>query len=168
MAIYFNPHPVQLEESVTTIETNTTNVPDVYDVTPRIVSVDTVSAASTAWTQAAHRLFTVTGVVKVKVFGVVTTTIVGAGTLGVGVAGATNGLIATVADNTTLAAGDIVSNYTTATIVPVGRTSDWAIVADTDIDMIIGTANATAGKITFYCEWIPISSGATVVAATWD
>ena len=139
-----------------------------YQYTPRFTTVQTVSAGSTAWTQAAHRLFTVTGIALVRVFGVVTTTLVGAGTLGVGVAGATNGLIATVADATTLATGDILANSGTATLIPLGQVNEYAAISDTDIDIIVGTANITAGRITFYCQYIPVSTGATVVANTWD
>lgn len=133
-----------------------------------IVSVSTPDGSATAWTQAAHRLFTVTGTAMVRVFGVVTETITGAATGEVGVAGATAGLIAQLANMGTLAAGDIFINATTATAVPLGVLSDYAVVTDIDIDLKIASANVTNGAITFYCQYIPVSAGATVVAATWD
>jgi hypothetical protein len=135
---------------------------------PMIVMKSTPSAADTAWTQAAHAIFTVVGVCKVRIWGVVKTTIVGAGTLGVGVAGATNKLVATVADNTTLISGDIVAGISAASIIPVGTLPEFSVVADIDIDMIIGTTNATAGLIDWYCEYIPCNADSYVVGATWD
>ena len=117
----------------------------------QIATVTSVDGSATTWTQAAHRLFTVTGTAMVRVFGVIAETLVGAATIEVGVAGATAGLIAQVADATTLATGDIL-----------------AIVSGIDIDIVVGTADVTDGQIVFYCEWKPISVGATVVAAVWD
>ena len=70
-------------------------------------------------TNVSYTLFTVTGDVLVRIFGVVTTTLVGAGTIEVGVTGNTAGLIAQVADATTLAAGDF---YYAATSTKVGAT----------------------------------------------
>lgn len=135
---------------------------------PQMITVDTPDASTTNWTQAAHRLFTVTGVAMVRVFGVISETLVGAGTLAVGVAGATAGCIATVADATTLATGDILANSGTATLIPLGQTNEYAIVSGTDIDLTVGTADITDGAITFYCQWLPVSVGATVTAAIWD
>jgi len=135
---------------------------------PQMITVNTPDASTTNWTQAAHRLFTVTGVAMVRVFGVISETLVSAGTLAVGVAGATAGCIATVADATTLAAGDILANSGTATLIPLGQTNEYAIVSGTDIDLTVGTADITDGAITFYCQWLPVSVGATVTAAIWD
>ena len=139
-----------------------------YQYTPRFVSVATVDGSSTAWTQAAHRLFTVTGTALVRVFGVVTKTLVGAGTLSVGVQGATNGLIATVVDATTLVTGDILANSGTATLIPLGQINEYAAVSGVDIKITVGTANITDGQITFYCQYIPVSAGATVAVAIWN
>ena len=52
-------------------------------------------------------LFTVTGDVLVRIYGVCTTTLVGAATIEVGVTGNTAELLAQVANATTIAAGDI-------------------------------------------------------------
>ena len=134
----------------------------------QIATVVSADGSVTPWTQAAHRLFTITGVVKARVFAIVTETLVGAGTLEVGVAGATAGLIAQVADATDLAAGDVLANSGTATLVPLGQTNEFAIMSNTDIDVLVGTANITDGTMTFYVEWSPISVGATLVTAIWD
>lgn len=133
-----------------------------------IVSVATPDASDGAWSAAAHRLFTATGTVMVRVFGVVTETLTSSATGEVGVAGATAGLIAQLSNMGTLAAGDIFINATTATAVPLGILSDYAVIANKDIDLKIGAGGVSNGAITFYCQWIPVSTGATVVAATWD
>lgn len=132
------------------------------------VSVSTPDGSATTWTQAAHRLFTVTGTVMARVFGVVTETITGAATAEVGVAGATACFIAQLSNAGTLAAGDIFINATTATALPAGALSDYTVVTDIDIDLKTASANVTNGAITFYCQWIPVSVGAKVVAALWD
>ena len=138
----------------------------------RLVSVQTVDASSTAWTIAAHRLFTVAGHVKVRIFGIVTETLTednGDETLEVGIAGATAALIAQYATPLDLIAGDIFTNAAASTSSPAGFPSDWAVIGDTDIDIVVaGSTGIDDGRITFYVEWIPITAGATVVAAVWD
>ena len=113
------------------------------------------------------RLFEVQGEVLVRIYGVVTTTLVGAGTLEVGVTGNTAGLIAQVADATTLAAGDI---YNLATSTVVGATLLSAIlgpyVISNGLDIIetSGTADITAGQIYYVCLWTPLSPNGRVKA----
>jgi len=116
-------------------------------------------------TKSTQTLFTVTGSVLVRIFGVVTTTLVGAGTLEVGVVGATAGLIAQVADATTLATSDIWLAATSAAgprllsdvlgpyIVPNGLTIGEK-TAGTDI---------SAGQIYYICIWRPLTSDGKVV-----
>ncbi len=139
---------------------------------PNVALVQTVDASSTAWTIAAHRLFTITGVVKARIFGDVTETLTennGDETIEVGIAGATAALIAQYATPLDLIAGDIFTNGATSTSSPVGFPSDWAIIADTDIDLLVaGSTGINDGTITFYVEWIPMSDGALLVPAVWD
>lgn len=116
-------------------------------------------------TKSTQTLFTVTGTVIVRIFGIVTTTLVGAGTLEVGVVGATAGLIAQVADATTLAASDVwlaaasaagprlLSDVLGPYIVPNGLT----------IGEKSGTADITAGQIYYICLWRPLTSDGKVV-----
>lgn len=140
--------------------------------TPRIAIVSTPDGSTTKWTPASHRMFTVTGVVRLRIFGDVTETLTeenGAETIEVGIAGATAALIAQYATPLDLVAGDIFTNAATATSSPVGFPSDWAVIADTDIDLTVaGGTGIDDGQITFYVEWVPMSNGALVVAATWD
>ena len=150
-------------------------LPSVYALSggaTRLVSVQTVDGSGTTWTAAAHRLFTITGLVKVRIFGLVDEALTegnGNETIEVGVAGATAALIAQLADPNTLVANDVWTNGAASTALPVGFPTDWAVVGDLDIDLVVaGTTGITNGQITFYVEWVPISAGATVVAAVWD
>lgn len=111
-----------------------------------------------------YTLFTVTGVVKATVFGVCGLTIVGAGTIEVGVTGDTAVILAQIATATDLATGEVYVDATPTTKVQAPA-ADQIITGGLDIIFTAGTADLTAGNITFYCVWEPISSGATVVAA---
>lgn len=112
-------------------------------------------------------LFTVTGVVSVKLMAVCTTllTIDATATLEVGIAGNTAVLIA-------LTAGDAIdaneiwhdttpdSAYELASVV-----SERLLSNGQDIIATVATANINTGVIDFYCEWKPFSAGASVIAA---
>jgi hypothetical protein len=137
---------------------------------PQTVSVATLDGSATAWTQAAHRLFTVTGLVKCKVIGLVTESLTGGATLAVGIAGDTGCFIEALADaGAECLSGDMIHNYTTGISTPLSLPEQgYKYISNIDIDLLIGTADVTNGQITFYCEWVPISTGATVVAAAWD
>lgn len=110
-----------------------------------------------------YNLFTVTGVVELRIFGVCSVELTGASaTLEVGVAGATANLIAQTT-GTNIDANEIWNSATPGTRVMAVSGSFW--VADATIIETVGTADVTAGQITYYCVWRPISDGATVVAA---
>ena len=149
------------------------------------VQVDTCTTPDgsvSAWVAgASHRMFTVTNTVYIHgVYGIVGQTITelaAACTIELGVAGATDGLIATTDPPTTLAAGDVWTNSGTASLVPLGTPSDAVIVHSTDIDMTVGGVGATDdvndGYITIVVIWSPappvLGTGAgTLVRATWD
>lgn len=108
-------------------------------------------------------LFTVTGDVLVNVFGIVNTNVAGAGaTLEVGIAGGTALLIAQTT-GTDLDDGHVWVDATPGVVQPVGSTN---ILNDgTDIILTVGTANATAGQIDFYCMYRPLEASASIVAA---
>ena len=139
---------------------------------PKVAQVTTPDASVTAWTVAAHALFTVTGLVKCRLIGDVSETLTegtGDETIEAGIAGDTACLIAQLAAPLTLAAGDIWGNPTTSTAIKSVVPSEWVFIADTDIDLVVaGTTGINDGTVTFYLEWEPISPGASVVAATWD
>lgn len=109
-------------------------------------------------------LFSVEGDVMVYVFGICKTTIVGAGTLEIGVAGATAALIAQIVDAT-----DLIENEAywdaTPTLAEAVAPVYSVIGGGLDIIQTVGTANLTAGEIDYYCAWQPLSSDGVVAAA---
>jgi hypothetical protein len=109
-------------------------------------------------------LFTVTGTVAVRVFGVCGLTLVGAATLEVGISGATAVILAQIADATTLATDEIYTDATPTTKVEA-LPGILIIGAGQDIIQTIGSTAITAGQLTYYCLWTPISSDGNVVAA---
>lgn len=109
-------------------------------------------------------VFTVTGDVQVMVAAVCKTTLVGAATLELGVAGATAALLAQIADAT-----DLVVNMgwldATPSLAEARTPQIHTIGGGLDIIGTVGTANITAGVIDFYCFWRPLSSDGLVEAA---
>ncbi len=148
------------------------------DVTAGVLqttTVTTVDASVTPWTVAAHRLFTVTGVVEIdKIFAVVDETVVeGAGadnTVSVGTSddvdlmiGVTVGDALVTNDLWSAVAGGSLSKHALVT------NAESFLVSGTDIDInVLGTNSIADGTLTFYCTWKPISAGATLVAGAWD
>jgi hypothetical protein len=119
-------------------------------------------AAATTGAVGATTLFTVTGTVGVRIFGVVSgTDLTGSGTLEVGVTGATAGLIAQTT-GTNLDVGEIWVDNGPAVVEGLPALS---IISGKDIIQTIGTNTITAGTIIYYCLWFPISADGNVVAA---
>lgn len=109
-------------------------------------------------------LFTVTGCVCVRVWGVCGLTLVGAATLEVGISGATAVVLAQIIDATTLATNELYLDATPTTAVEA-MPSRLLIGAGQDIIQTIGSTAITAGQLTYYCVWAPISTDGNVVAA---
>lgn len=114
--------------------------------------------------------FTVTGDVKVNVYGVVGATGItstsGTTTLSVGTTEAPASVIAaTTIDNAQFAATDVWLDAS-PTVDSETITDYWNIIGGgADIVLTRSVDDITAGTLTLYCEWIPLSAGATVVAA---
>jgi hypothetical protein len=109
-------------------------------------------------------LFTVTGVVAVKLFAVVGTTLVGASaTVAVGVSGSTAALIASTTA-TNAATGEIWHDATPDATVELSSIATEKIVTG-NIIQTVGTANITAGVLRYYLWWKPLSPNGNVVAA---
>jgi hypothetical protein len=109
-------------------------------------------------------LFTVTGDVLASIVGIVKVNVVsGAGCNGsVGIAGATAAIIA-VTDITLMAADEIWhDNSPDAKIELSSVMREYVISGGSDIILTL-TLQADSGQIDFYCEWTPLSAGATVV-----
>ena len=116
-------------------------------------------------------LFTVTGTVKVKVWAHIDNTVLTAsndGTLEIGVVG--NIAILAVQDVVTaaeFATGDDWGG-TTAAENPGVVMLDWVVLGNGDdiIMTIAGSTDISQGQMTFYCEWLPVVAGSTVVNAS--
>lgn len=107
-------------------------------------------------------LFTVTGVVMVSLFAVCSVDLAGAtATLEVGCTGATAALIAQTTA-TDIDANDIWRDATPAVRAEV--LNDPSVVIGNIIETV-GTANITAGGLTYYAIWWPVSADGNLVAA---
>jgi hypothetical protein len=135
----------------------------------------TIAAAGTSFTTGASpvTIFTVTGSVKARVYATVGTALASTlnnGTLAVGVSGNTGGLIAaTTADGTNFAANTVWAGDTSPTVngeVFSNAALNYAPITNgADIIVTVATNSMTAGTMEIYCEWIPLTAGASVVAA---
>ncbi len=106
-------------------------------------------------------LFTVTGTVAVRVFAVASgTDLTGSGTLEVGISGNTAAVIAQTAA-TAIDVGEIWLDTTPATVEALPS----ILIVAGDIIQTIGTNTVTAGTLTYYCLWTPITSDGNIVAA---
>jgi len=109
-------------------------------------------------------LFTVTGLIKCKLYARCTTNMAGASaTIAVGVTGSTAGLIAqTTATN--LIAPELWHDATPDAPLELSSVSTEKIL-NGNIFLTVGTANLTAGVIEFTLVYLPISPTGAVVSA---
>jgi hypothetical protein len=106
-------------------------------------------------------IFSVTGLIRARIFGFCTTDLVGAATLEVGTAKDVNGIIAQVADTTAIDVNEIWHDATPDNSVELLSVAPENIIGQ-DVIGTVGTANITAGVIDFYCLWKPLSPDANV------
>ena len=150
------------------------NILDGYQVEIAVPEAFTGGTASTRGafaTRPTSTIFTVQGEVKVIVYGVCTTTLVGAtSTISLGVAGNTALILPLPsADAATVAAGDVWLDTSVAEIGGFVATSLPAatyITNSRNIIETVGTANITAGNIYYVCLWLPISPNGMVKAVS--
>lgn len=118
--------------------------------------------AGTTGATGATTLFTVTGVVALRILAVCSSDLLsgGAATIEVGLSGNTAALIAQ-STATAIDTGEIWVDATPATAEALPAQQ---IVA-ANIIQTIGTTTITGGVLTYYCLWAPISSDGDVVAA---
>lgn len=127
-----------------------------------IVSKAITYVGSTTGAVGATTLFTVTGTVSARVFAVASVAdLTGSGTLEVGIAGNTAAIIAQTAA-TVIDVGEIWYGVTPPT---VGVLPAILVLADTNVIQTIATNTVTAGTLTYYCLWTPVSSAGDVIAA---
>jgi hypothetical protein len=120
-------------------------------------------SALTTGSVGAHALFTVTGVVDVTLFAVCTTNVSGSGTIEVGTALSTAGLIAQTT-GTDIDANEIWHDATPDASVELDSVLTKKIVKQ-NIIYTIATDTLTGGVVTFYLSWSPISSDGNVELA---
>lgn len=109
-------------------------------------------------------LFTVTGTVMVVLFGHCTTDLAGAtATLEVGVTGNTAALLAQTTA-TDIDSGDVWRDASPA-VGAEALNDPMVVVGGADVIETVATANITAGVITYYCLWYPLSADGDVTAA---
>lgn len=120
--------------------------------------------AGTTGAVGATTLFTVTGCVAVRVFGVCGLTLEGAATLEVGITNDTAVILAQIANATALATDELYLDATPTTKVEA-MPNRLIIGNGQDIIQTIGSTALTAGSLTYYCVWAPISTNGNVVAA---
>jgi hypothetical protein len=135
----------------------------------------TVAGSSGAWTTANSpiTMFTVTGTVKLRITPVVTTPLTSTGATGTLALGLTSQaalfIAATTIDGTKLHASEVWQSATPTTASKaalLNNSSGWYEVHDDTIVIAIATNNMTAGGMRFDVDWIAVTAGATVVAAT--
>ena len=120
-------------------------------------------SALTTGAVGATTLFTVTGVVAVRLFGVVSgADVTGSGTIEAGIVGNTASLLAQTT-GTSLDVGEIWVDTGPATVEALPALS--ILAAGTDIIQTIATDTLTAGTLTYYCLWFPISTDGNLVTA---
>jgi hypothetical protein len=142
-------------------------MPLYFDDSPRLVRK--AYADLTGYDTAAA--FTVTGDVKVQVFGVVGATAIastsGTTTLSVGTTESAVGIIAaSTVNGTQFAATDVWVDATPANDVEALAAQDWHIIGGgADIILTRSVDDLTQGTLTLYCLWEPLSADGNVVAA---
>lgn len=132
----------------------------------------TATTQGGAWTTANSglTLFTVTGCVLCRVYGETTTLMVSTsntGTLAVGITGTTGLFMAATTVNATNMILDSVwlDNAPTVkakALAAINSQGGWILSRNANIILTIATNNMTAGGMNLYCDWIPVSAGATV------
>lgn len=141
-----------------------------YDA-PRIL-IETTSAMTNANGYAAAddpAIFTVTGSILARVFAIVGTAVTStsADTLELGVAGDTACLLVQAdADGVAFAQNDCWTLDQEPDTPSAVLTTDWVVIPNSlDIALTINDHDLTAGVVTFYLMWIPLSPDAAVVGA---
>lgn len=122
-------------------------------------------AAATTGAASSKTIFTVTGLVRVRIFAVCTPTLTsgGSATINVGTAITSGGLIASITA-TNLATGEIWHDATPDASVELDTVSAAKLVSQ-DIKETIGTTTITGGSIKYTVLWQPVSDDGMVVAA---
>lgn len=154
-----------LDENNQPLEVSNANpMPVQSSLLGRVVSSSVTFLAGSTGSVNPHNLFTVTGLVKARFFAVCSKDVAGAGTIEVGTAKSTAGLIAQTV-GTTIDNGEVWTAAAPATdFVAVSGLAEY-LLNSTTVIYTVGTDTLTDGTITFYCVWVPVNSTGKVVAA---
>lgn len=118
-------------------------------------------SALTTGAVGATTLFTVTGVVAVRLFAVVSgADLTGTGTIEAGIAGNTASLLAQVSA-TDLDVGEFWTDSVPSTVEALPAMQ----LVEANIIQTIATNTVTAGTLTYYCLWLPVTADGDVTAA---
>ena len=147
-------------------------VDNIYLGTWRIARCTPPDGSTTTWTQAAHNVFSVTGPVIIhSAVAFCTETLVGAGTIEFGEAGAgTDLLLDQVANATALATNDVWCGVTTDAVLlggAIGAGETYAFGTCT-LELVVGTADITDGTIAIYVTYLPLTATASIDSVAWD
>ena len=114
----------------------------------------------------AHTVFTATDNLLVQCFAICDTSLLGAGTLELGVTGNTAALLTQIADATTFDDGHVwgVDGSPAVGVEALGTMK--ALNDGSDIIMTIGTTAITGGVIDIYCLWRPLTENSSITVAT--
>jgi len=116
---------------------------------------------------ATSTLFTVTGLVRMRVMAVCTTLLDGTtGTIEIGISGTINKFIAQTT-GTNIDANEIWQDATPDVAIELDSVTPYVFWLNNGADVIktVATADITSGVIDFYVIWEPVSTGASVVSA---
>jgi hypothetical protein len=124
-----------------------------------VVSKQITYAAATS-----YNVFTVTGLVAVKVAGYITTPLTNhADTTSLGTASSAAGLLAATAGTAMQTANQVWVDNAPSKFEAFP--TSWTLIGDGEDIVVASTANIAGGVVTFFCWYMPISSGAAVAAA---
>jgi len=132
---------------------------------PNYLAVPITFVAGTTGTVATHELFTVTGLVRVKIVAECTVNVAGTGSVQLGEETNTDSMIAVTA-GTDLDAGELWYDATPTTATDATSTVILdKIVNALDVGYEISVGTLTSGAITFHCWYEPLNATGAVVAS---
>lgn len=122
-------------------------------------------AAGTTGAASAKTIFTVTGLVRVRIVALCTATLTsgGAATITVGTSASASGLLASVTA-TTLAINEIWHDATPDSAIELETVAPTKLLSLSIVETI-GTTTVTGGSLRYFVLWQPVSDDGMVVAA---
>jgi hypothetical protein len=161
---YIYGHCGVITDSRTGSPTLTNTSASVANIANTALGGNVVSKTITHNGSASYTAFTVTGLVAVKVVGYITTALTNdAATTSVGTATSAAGLIAATAGTAMQTVNQVwVDNAPTKfETFPAA----WSLIGDGEDIVVDGDVALVGGVVSLYCWYVPISAGASVVAA---